>query len=398
MKTVLLFVLVLIFGICIRSHSQTVNCECKSDIQFLNEKINKTPAYKRNKGEYEKALEGALQSSESSVSYYECFEIMNRLILSLNDWHIRLYEKSSDSLRTDLAQYSVANFDLDSLKKSLEKKPFESVEGIYHKKGHLTVGILYNEEKEAYQAIILETASDALEKGRVLYKYIPLPNNYLLTIGAQYPSKRLISYYERIHNGVILRAGLQKDTSSTIYTKSPYPNDKYLFKEISPKVDYLKVGSFSSQYPTLREAEEFYKSLEGKLIKEHLILDLRDNGGGGNRNSDILLKQLRKYLKKNRIYVITNASTGSNTEQFTVKLKKHKNVISFGDKTIATLAYEIGSEGYYTLPCTNFTAVLTHKCHKKFLPYETVGVIPDHFLDYEKSWISQVVEFIQNKI
>lgn len=292
--------------------------------------------------------------------------------------------------------YPKVNNDLDSLEQILRKKPFTSIEGIYHQQG-IKFGILFDPAEEVYKAVVLETSSDAWKKGEVIYKYIPLPNKFLKAIGGQYPGKRMISYYERIENGVVLRAGFQKDTTTYIYTKSPFPEDNFLHKEISPHIDYLKVGSFSSQYPLLSEAEEFYRDLEGKLVKKHLILDLRDNGGGGDRNSHLLFKQLKKYLRKNNIYIITNASTGSNAEQFTVKLKKYENVISFGDKTKGALAYEIETDDYHSLPMTNFNVILTSKAHRRFLPYETVGVIPDHFLDYRKSWITQVEDFIQQK-
>jgi hypothetical protein len=232
--------------------------------------------------------------------------------------------------------------------------------------------------------------------GDVLYSYIPLTGNAALAIGRQYPKKRLISYYEQINQGVILRSGFRKDTTRPLYIKSPYPDKTFLFKELTPAIDYIKVGSFSSHYPLLSEAEEFYASLETQLQKKHLILDLRDNGGGGDRNSDLLFKQLKKYVKQNNLYVITNAGTGSNAEQFVVKLKELNHVTSFGTKTKGGLAYEIEPDDYHTLPSTGFSIILTSKTHKKFLPYETKGVVPDHFLVYTESWIDQIVDFIGN--
>ncbi|MFK8103974.1 MAG: hypothetical protein AB8G15_15685, partial [Saprospiraceae bacterium] len=144
----------------------------------------------------------------------------------------------------------------------------------------------------------------------------------------------------------------------------------------------------------LAEAEAFYKSLENSLTKKHLILDLRDNPGGGKRNSDILLKILKKYLKKNSVYVLTNHNMASNGEHFTMKITKLSDrCVTFGDRTNGTAAYEV-KNSIFTLPCKKYVAVLTSKKHKKYLPIESQGITPLVYLDYERSWIEQVQEYI----
>lgn len=381
-----------------QTYAQQMTCDCKSDIQYLNERIEKTPAYKAHKKAYAEAYKTALQiSAQDDISYNECFEILNRLLIPLQDWHMGIYEKAADSLTISSVTYPKVNYDLDSLKLVLHAKPFESIEGVYYGKEDLTIGVVKDGASDAYRAVILHTHSDIWEKGTILYQYISLPNNFLKTMGAQYPNKRLISYYERNHDGMMLRSGLKKDTTSTTFERTPYPESTYLIKEVSPTIDYLKIGSFSSRYPLLREAENFYASLEGQLKKEHLIVDLRDNGGGGNRNSNILLKQLKKYLKTNKVYIITNATTASNAEQFAIKLKSTKKAMLFGDKTSGTLSYEIKPDDYHYLPSSDFLVVLTSKAHKQFRDYETKGIDPDVLLDYDKSWIAQVEDFILNE-
>jgi len=121
---------------------------------------------------------------------------------------------------------------------------------------------------------------------------------------------------------------------------------------------------------------------------------LRDNGGGGDRNLEILLKQIKKYLKGNKLHIVANASTGSNAEQFIVKLKRFDNVFTYGDKTRGALSYEIKPDDYHTLPSTNFLVILPSKAHKKYLKYETKGITPDYPLAYKTDWIS----IIQKKI
>jgi hypothetical protein len=60
------------------------------------------------------------------------------------------------------------------------------------------------------------------------------------------------------------------------------------------------------------------------------------------------------------------------------------------------LAYEI-KNSTYTLPSSGFTVILTSKLHRKFLPYELIGVTPDHYLNYNQGWIKQVQDFISTE-
>ena len=332
------------------------------------------------------------------MPYYDCFKKLNLLLVSLNDWHMGIIEEQADSTTISKMKLPQTGIDLDSLVNALVTTPDEAVEGIYHRSSDLSIAVYKSNAKGVYNAVVLNSASENWKKGSIIYKYYELPNGYFKVIGAQFPSLRMISYYDQIEKGFIKRSGLIKDTLSPFFYRVPYPEDTYLFKEIDNNIDYIKVGSFSSYYPTLSYAEDFYKSLENKVFKEHLIIDLRNNGGGGDRNSDILFKKLKKHLKsKKYIHVITNASTGSNAEQFTVKLKEYDTVLTYGDKTRGALSYELGSD-YYNLPATGFIAVLTSKLHKKFLPYETNGVVPDYGLKYNESWIEQIKTIILDQL
>ena len=154
----------------------------------------------------------------------------------------------------------------------------------------------------------------------------------------------------------------------------------------------MRIGSFSGYNPTLIDAEKFYKSLEGKPVTNNLILDLRDNGGGGDRNSDILYKYLRKNYKEAKLYVLINGNTASNAEQFALRLQKFKNVTLLGSKTSGTIAYELGKT--YEFPCYNFKGFFTFKGDKKYLEYESVGVQPEINLDNSEDWIKQTKEYI----
>jgi hypothetical protein len=390
-------------------NAQVKDCSCKTDLEFLNQKIKQTPSYKVNKENYKLEYAKTKKSIENLNSGYDCFLQLNKLMLSLNDRHCNLYginkglDEESKKDTSKFEEFKVSNLynvyprpeiNLDSLKKSLKQKATASIEGVYYRKGYLTLGVYKTINSNDYRAIILESEMDVWEVGEVIYTLVPYGNNYLLAVGGSLYSKRMISYGERIENGVFLTMQFQKDNSKANNSISLYPESTYLRKEISPETTYLKIGSFNSWNPTLSEAYKFYKSLEGTLTKNNLILDLRDNGGGGDRNSKGLYKILKKYIKKNNVYVLVNHRTASNAEQFVYKLNDFGNCTILGNRTSGTATYEKVNSNY-NLPCENYIVVLTSKKHIKYLKLESMGLEPDIKLAVENDWMIQVQNYIE---
>lgn len=381
-------------------------CNCQEDLKILHKKIKKTPSYKQNKKAYLDLYSKTINKAENANSRYECYVLFNKLLLGINDNHCNVYgiEKgASAEIRKDsnqvadfkkspiYFQFPRLNIDLDSLMKISAAKANSDVEGIYYLKDYLKIAVYKSDED--FIAVILESQKGIWEAGEVLYTMVPYGNNYLRNIGGDLGSKKLIAYPERIQNGLFLTMGFRKELSDVNNSRAPYPDSNYVRKEISNETTYLKIGSFNSWYPTLSDAEKFYKTLEGSLNKKNLIIDLRDNGGGGNRNSDILLDLIEEYMKENKVFVITNNRTGSNAEQFTFKISQNKNCRTFGHRTSGTLAYELKNSNH-VLPCGNFLAVLTSKKHKKFLAIESRGIEPQVKLKMDSDWINQMLEIM----
>lgn len=405
-KTILL--LVFVSSLITNLYSQDKDCSCKTDLTFLDSKIRKTPAYKINKKTYETSYSKIVKEVTSINSIFDCHSLLNELLISLNDNHSRIYsidpgitdevnsnsEKLSEFKKSELYNaYPKPNIDLDSLQSVLNTKTKKNIEGIYTRENYMTIGVYKN--KDSYKAIILDSESDFWQIGEIMYTLIPFGDDYLLNIGGGITSKRLIAYTERIENGFFYFMGFQKDIAQKNYATKTPSEDIYKREELSNGITYLKIGSFNSWNPTLTNAEKFYKSLEGSLNKRNLIIDLRNNGGGGDRNSNILYKLVRDYAKKNKVYVLINHRTVSNAEQFASKLSMLENCQLFGKRTNGTLAYEI-KDSNYTLPCNNFIAVLTSKKHSKYLEFESKGIKPKFELDLETNWIEQLKTYIEN--
>ena len=403
------FLLVFLSSLITNTYSQNKDCSCKTDLTFLDSKIRKTPAYKINKKAYDTSYSKILKKVTSINSIFDCHSLLNELLISLNDNHSRVYginpgatdeitanpEEFNEFKKSALFNaYTKPNIDLDSLKAVLNTKTKTDIEGVYKRENYMTIGVYKNEGKNNYKAIILDSKSDVWQVGEIMYALIPFGNDYLLNIGGSITSKRLIAYTERVENGFFYFMGFQKDISQTNYSIKMPSGNTYYREEFSNEITYLKIGSFNSWNPTLSDAEKFYKTLERNLKKSNLIIDLRNNGGGGDRNSNILYKLIKDYAKKNKVYVLINHRTVSNAEQFANRLSKLENCQLFGIKTNGALAYEI-KDGNYTLPCGNFIAVLTSKKHSEYLAFESKGIEPEVTLDMETDWIEQLKSYIK---
>lgn len=401
----------MVFNFVNQGSAQTDNCNCKTDLIFFENKITKTPPYKKNKESFDSAFNKAVEKAEKITSVYECYVLLNTLLLSLNDNHSKVYglnkgaavdeKNDTDNFlkfkNSDLFKvYPKPNIDIDSLTSVLSSKEIFEIEGIYRKDGYMTIGIYKHSIENIYQAIVIDSKNELWRIGEVVYTIIPYGNNYLLHVGGNVYSKRLIAYTERIENGFCIKSGFKKDTAKINYATKLPAEETYFREELTPDITYIKIGSFSGFNPTLSQAETFYKTLEGTLTKRHMILDLRNNGGGGPRNSDLLFKILKSYLRNNNIYVLTNHITASNAEQFTYKLSEFKKCQIFGQQSNGTLTYELTGKNY-ELPCGNFIAVLTSKSHLDYIHLESVGIEPSVKFDMASDWINQLVNYIEAK-
>ena len=95
------------------------------------------------------------------------------------------------------------------------------------------------------------------------------------------------------------------------------------------------------------------------------------------------------------IYVLVNNNTASNAEQFTVKLRRLKNVKVFGETTMGKITYGINIDQEKLFPSAKFKIVLTDMPDDgNFLPYEEKGIDPDVFLDNNGDWMGQVKKIV----
>jgi C-terminal processing protease CtpA/Prc len=124
-----------------------------------------------------------------------------------------------------------------------------------------------------------------------------------------------------------------------------------------------------------------------------ILLDLRNNNGGGFVISRPFLNLFKRYSKKNEIKVLINRNTVSNAEQFVIRLKKRKKVSLYGEDTEGMVTY--GSNYGRQIPLKSkglFVYPTDMKGLKKDLQYETIGISPNIYLSKDSDWIEQVLK------
>jgi len=382
--------LLLIISFSLSSQSE---CDCSKNLEVLDRTIQKLPVTRNTSdlSNYNKALSAAKNHLYSgNYPEYDCFQQMSKILVTLNDRHNMMYsEVGFDVNQSDTTYQEFPEFegDLDSLKTKLELQPLEDVQGIYFR-DDFRIGIYKSEEN--LTVINLSGGKEVWQKGEIIGRFLKYESGrYLAAIG-QFHDKQLVNFPLEIKNGHISKIQFSKPNASP--DRSRVEDTETFRYSKSGDITYVRIGSFSGYNPVLKNAENFYKSLEEKPVTKDLILDLRDNGGGGDRNSDILYKYLRKNYRNTNLYVLINGTTVSNAEQFALRLQKFKNVTLLGSKTSGTIAYELGKT--YDFPCYNFKGFFTFKGDKKYLEYESVGVQPEISLDNSEDWIKQTKEYI----
>jgi len=391
--------------------SQSQTCDCKTDLDFIVQKIKKMPSYKKQiKGEKATQFTNTYQmlsaKMQQPILIEDCYKLLLEQMAFINDNHvsIKLNEVyvSEEDLKdeTKIAAFKTSkrfknhprtNRNLIELQDELSKKSLNELEGIYdYYIDKQKIGIYYADNQKDLIGIVLESSLDHWEAGEIRFYATRINHN-----------KYNIYYYD----GMTRTPGLVKSFSFEngrlwSYKKvgNTYNNEfrdaslpELEFKQINANTQYLYFGNFSNGKK--RAHQKFYKDVENKLTAKHIIVDLRSNSGGNKKFSDRFLK----LLKNKNVYILTNCYTGSNGEQFTVKLKNLKNAQHLGQTTFGIIAYGTNYGRIYDTPSGYFKISPTDMNYHEFYEYEGKGIVPETPLDFNRDWIEQTLEIIENK-
>jgi hypothetical protein len=395
-----------------------------ADLAALKSIIEKTPSFKAQiKGDklsYYNDLHSRLASDTiSNLHAYKYFYNLAQLLFPLRDNHLGFYQlpnynhfktkESIDSFVTteEFNDYPALKINIDSLKIELAAKPADSPEGIYHYDKFYSVGVFKSEAKE-YLGVVLDSDINLWVKGQIaihLYEYAP--NVYKAIYGHPYFKYFILQPIEKYQNQSLVNSYFYGSYSQTVYSKQlrqidyvnlPKSSSRFGFKNINDDVQYLLIQTFQAADGPSQSSKMFYDSIQNLLKARYLILDLRNNDGGAEKEMKKYFRLLRDYVKTGNLYILLNNGTLSQAEIFTLKLKTLKNVTTLGQTTRGMLAYGSNYGKRVRLPSGKFEIYPTDmKGSSELLQYEGYGINPDIFLNGDSGWIEQAVEIIHRK-
>ncbi|RZJ80493.1 MAG: hypothetical protein EOO47_07360, partial [Flavobacterium sp.] len=185
-------------------------------------------------------------------------------------------------------------------------------------------------------------------------------------------------------------------TKKPIFNNLQKGTTNFQFKNLSKDIGYLRLSSFYADDANVATSVTFWNNVKDSVTTPHLIVDVRNNSGGGFKTSRRFIDFLNKY--EGDIYILQNSKTASNAEKFILRLKKAKiKMVTLGETTVGTLAYGSNFGKTVSLPNHKFVFYPTDmKGDKLDIPYESVGIEPDVSLDsFTEDWIMQTIKYIK---
>ncbi|MDR2084295.1 MAG: hypothetical protein LBP67_04805 [Bacteroidales bacterium] len=403
------FLILFLFSAFVSSGQVSTN-QFQEDLDFIYENLKKSASYQTQKdkhsavqSKYEELKQENINSEPDIIeSYIKFYELIDQLVDNHNSIKSNTKSFSYKDLSDNDFLYSIKsnpeyNFypkvkiNLDSLEASLSTRKINDYEGIYYKESHFKIAIFKNEDN-LLQGVVLETTIPSWERGETILYLSPKGNNRFRIFTGTFIDKRLISSIEYFKDGTFKTFKWEKQTSKEDFYNADYPTEMYVINKINDSFTYVKLGTFNSSNDGIKQSKEFYDKISNSLKTENLIVDIRNNRGGGDKNSKKFYQLFKKFNGK--IYLLTNYYTSSNAEQFTLKMKSLDNVTVLGDRTSGIITYGRNYPKEFETPSKRFKIHFSDLKDNwsEYLQYENVGIEPDIYLESDSDWVETIVK------
>jgi len=357
-----------------------------ADLDFLYKEIKKLPSYKifaKSDKDYH-TLYASIRTNFVDTNELDIYKKLYQLISPINDNHLGFYKVADTTISPKPIKIDLDVYDL---KQILSQRTVSSLEGVYKRDDQEFV-IFENSNNEFYVVhletqtlvgILIETANESLD-------YISLINGNRGIV--------LLRNLRQV-NGNFASLNLYK-TKKPVFNNLPAAKTNFDFKHLSNNIGYLRLSSFYASNINTANSEKFLNEVRDSINTHHLIVDVRNNSGGGFKTSQRFIDFLLKY--EGDVYVLQNSKTASNAEKFILRLKNSKKkIVTLGETTVGTLAYGSNFGKTISLPNHKFVFYPTDMNGNKIdLPYESIGIEPDVNLDsFTEDWIEQTIKYIK---
>lgn len=365
--------------------AQESECECIEELNQVSKLIENSKSYKiqikkaKREAEFNAwKTQIAQDIRRDSLSRYFCAGYLQKYISFITDRHNQIY-KLPKNLVSSIPVYA----------KTIDTVPnfTNDISGIYYAGADK---ILVTQENDSlWYGITIKSNAKDWTRGMIRLRIHKTSED----------SYEIFEFYE---NGLLF---YQKDIEikngrlhSTFWNK----NNTYFFNKnhqenfsyttIADTFDYIGIKTLARTKTLMNEADVFYDTHLKQLTKEHLIIDLRNNGGGAIKQAEPLLKAIHHNKSLKSIVVMINFLTASAAESVVLELMNDPRTVVVGEHSRGMLAYGYGNKSAsMTTDCAGYKLVLsTTYTNSKMSKYESVGIAPAYELNNTSDWIEQI--------
>lgn len=357
-----------------------------ADLDFLFQSIKQLPSYKdqlKADAAYQRRYEELRKNLADNDNEFEVYQKLLQLIYPIKDNHLGLYRNPDTTYHFT---YHKAAIDIDQQEENLKNAQLDSLEGYYTQLNSNGNFLIYKQQNNSYHAVNLKTG--LLDAVITKTPFNSLDGIRFLNGPAPYVLYRNL----KLSNGMLTGLNyFKKPQQAQLNIKD---KGNYEYKAINDQVGYLRLSSFNSSDKNIKTATVFFAQHQFAINPFNLIVDLRNNGGGGPKTSGQFAKFLNAY--RGKIYILQNSNTVSNAEQFIINLQGKKNITTLGETSRGTITYGSNYGKAIKLPSNRFVFYPTDmKGRVKDLAYESIGIAPNILLDaYGDDWIIQTCKYI----
>ncbi len=392
------------------------NCDCKAELDFVYEKIKTTESYKYQikgemSGKYEETYQELRAEMQEPLSKLACFQKLNQLLGLIKDKHAWILEARPDFEVKDIydsafveqyrkseafINFPKSDLDLEALKSSLEARPVGDVEGIYNIGSVMKLGVYQVTGSDELRGVILSSKLGTWAPGQIYLYMRPsqLTGHYDITYYSQVFKTLVFQKAKLLEHGILSSNVIKEKLKKNHVFVDADATEDYTLKQLTDKVQYVWLHDFGRGKENAEKRDVLIAQMNEELKAENLIVDLRNNGGGASKISWPIVKRIRKYAQKGKVYVLTNATSASNAEQTTVRLIKLADAMHLGQKTFGAVSYGHNYGTRLTSPSGLFQFLPTDMKFNQYLKYEDIGVAPEVKLSPDSDWVEQTIDII----
>lgn len=398
--------LLLLFIFTSSSLVKAQECNCIIDLDEVATGVKKSPSYKdsvKEKGvEFFSAelIKIKAEIIADPIINKNCSAYIQKYLSLFRDKHLSLYLdyskiKSQQDIFNSVNYKLVQTIPIDTNQLNFK----DEIEGIYQDVYKIYKVALIRDvaNKSQYLGVLLSTKNGMWKPNQVKFK-LKLNQDGSFD-GIFYDDIHFARYFKVTYadlklNGVewVKQERLKKELIN------PYilPTKKrWDYQKLNDSTDYVYLGTF---HGTLAyQTDTFYRELIPKLKGKKLIIDVRNNTGGGERSYNMFLNFVNSSAcAANQIAIIQNLSCASGGEHFILAMRKNPKIKTYGENSAGYMGYGYGNRSSITINTSRFNYIseITENKYPAFKIYETDGIPPDVKLLRDKDWVEQVITYL----